>query len=65
MFDHLTLRRHRLSALSNGVLIGMGLVFTMSLVLSSSGNPVIPLVGIVAGVGLEVWQRSRIPKNPT
>ena len=64
MFDHLTLRRHRLSALSNGVLIGMGLVFTMSLGLSSV-IPVIPLVGIVAGVGLEVWQRSRIPKNPT
>jgi len=60
MFDDLTLRRHRLSALSNGVLIGMGLVFAISIGLAS----VIPLVGIVAGVGLEVWQRSRIPKSP-
>ena len=59
MFDNLTLRRHRLSALSNGVLIGMGIVFLLG-----TGPPVFPLLGIGAGVGLEVWQRSRIPKNP-
>ena len=56
MFDHHTLRRHRLSALANGVLVGIGIVFVLSGLFYG-------LVGIVAGVGLEFWHRSRIPKD--
>ena len=56
MFDHHILRRHRLSALANGVLIGVGIAFVLF-------GGLIGLVSVVAGVGLEFWHRSRIPKD--
>lgn len=52
-------RRHRLSALANGVLVGMGVFI---LLLGGAGG-LFGLVGIVAGVGLEVWQRNRVSKE--
>ena len=52
-------KRHRLSAAANGVLIGMGLFFGVFFGFSG----LIGLVGIVGGVGLEIWQRTRIPKD--
>ena len=62
MFDDRTLRRHRLSALSNGVLIGMGMFFVLAAI-SAGGPPIIGIVPVAAGVGIEIWQRSRIPKR--
>ena len=52
------IKRHRLSAVANGLLVGLGISFGVLFGL----NGLIGLVGIVAGVGLEFWQRSRIPK---
>jgi len=57
MFNDQFVRQHRLSALANGVLIGMGLFFILFGVL-------IGVVSMAAGIGLEVWQRRRIPKGP-
>ena len=54
--DDPLIRRHRLSALANGVLLGMGLFMVLF------GGP-IGVVGIVAGVGLEIWQRNRVSKE--
>ncbi len=56
MFDDLTLRRHRLSALANGILIGIGIAFVLF-------GGFIGIVSIGAGVGLEFWQRTRIPRQ--
>ncbi len=53
------IKRHRLSAVANGVLIGMGIFFGVFFGFSG----LIGLVGIIAGVGLEMWQRNRIPKG--
>ena len=55
MFDDTILKRHRLSGLANGVLIGMG-------VGSLLAGGVFGLILVVAGVGIEIWQRTRIPK---
>ena len=52
-------KRHRLSALANGVLVGMGLFI---LLLGGFGG-LFGIVGIVAGVGLEIWQRNRVSKE--
>ena len=52
-------KRHRLSALANGVLVGMGLFI---LLLGGLGG-LFGIVGIVAGVGLEIWQRNRVSKE--
>ncbi len=54
MFDDRILRRHRLSGLANGVLVGMGIVTAVT------GYGIIL---IAVGVGIEIWQRSRIPKG--
>ncbi|MBM3925270.1 MAG: hypothetical protein FJ320_04675 [SAR202 cluster bacterium] len=59
MYSDDFVRRHRLSGLANGVLIGMGLTF----VLYVEEVGLIGLVGLFAGVGLEIWQRRRIPKS--
>jgi len=59
MFSDDFVRRHRLSGLANGVLIGMGLTF--ALYVEEVG--LIGLVGVIAGTGLEIWQRRRIPKT--
>ena len=56
MFDHHILRRHRLAALANGVLIGVGIAFVLF-------GGLIGLVSVAAGVGLEFWHRSRILKD--
>ncbi len=56
MSDDQSLRRHRLSALANGILIGMGVFFVLI-------GGLVGLVSIAAGVGIEFWQRSRIPKQ--
>ncbi len=50
------IKRHRLSAVANGVLIGMGIFF--GIFFGFSG--LIGLVGIIAGVGMEFWQRNRV-----
>ena len=52
------IKRHRLSAAANGLLIGIGIFFGVFFGFSG----LIGLVGIAGGVGLEIWQRSRIPK---
>ena len=52
-------KRHRLSAAANGVLIGLGIFFGVFFGL----NGLIGLVGIIGGGGLEFWQRTRVPKN--
>ena len=52
-------KRHRLSAAANGVLIGMGIFFGVFFGFSG----LIGLVGIIAGVALEIWQRSRVPRD--
>jgi hypothetical protein len=57
MYSDDFVRRHRLSGLANGVLIGMGLTFVML-------GGLIGLVSIAVGVMLEFWQRRRIPKSP-
>ena len=54
MFDDQILRRHRLSALANGALIGLGIatvVFYFGIAL------------IIIGVAIELWQRSRISRQ--
>ena len=56
MFDHNLVKRHRLAALANGVLVGIGIAFVLF-------GGFIGLVSIAAGVGLEFWHRSRIPKD--
>ena len=53
-------KRNRLSAAANGVLIGMGIFF--GVFFGAAG--LVGLVGIVAGVGMELWQRSKIAKGP-
>ena len=50
------IKRHRLSAVANGALVGMGIFFVVY-------GGLIGVVGIVAGVGLELWQRSRVSKE--
>ena len=57
MFDDQFVRRHRLSGLANGVLIGMGVFFILF-------GALVGVISIAAGIGLEFWQRSRIPKEP-
>ncbi len=57
MFSDDFVRRHRLSGLANGILIGMGITFLLA------HNP-FGIVSIVIGVLLEYWQRKRIPKTP-
>ncbi len=52
-------KRHRLSAAANGVLIGMGIFFGVFFGFSG----LIGLVGIIGGVGMEFWQRNRVPKD--
>ena len=52
------IKRNRLSAVANGVLIGMGIFF--GIFFGFSG--LIGLVGIIAGVGMEFWQRNRVSK---
>ena len=56
MFDNNLVKRHRLAALANGVLVGIGIAFVLF-------GGFIGLVSIAAGVGLEFWHRSRIPKD--
>lgn len=56
MFDGNILKRHRLSGLANGVLIGMGLT-------SMLAGQAYGIILIVVGSGIEIWQRSRIPKS--
>ena len=58
MFDDRILRRHRLSGLANGVLIGMGIVGLMAGNAKGYG-----IILVAVGVGIEIWQRSRIPKG--
>ena len=53
-------KRHRLSGAANGVLVGMGIFFGVFFGFAG----LIGLVGIIGGVGMEIWQRSRIPKDP-
>lgn len=54
--DGTLVKRHRLSALANGVLLGMGILMVLY-------GGLIGIVGIVAGVGLEIWQRNRVSKE--
>ncbi len=58
MYDDQILKRHRLSALANGVLVGMGIIFLLF-------GSYIGAVSIIAGVGLEVWHRKRISRGLT
>jgi hypothetical protein len=57
MYSDDFVRRHRLSSLANGVLIGMGLTFVML-------GGLIGIVSIAVGIMLEFWQRKRIPRSP-
>ena len=54
MFDGRTVRRHRLSALANGALIGIGIV--------TLGFFGLGVIFIAVGAAIEIWQRSRIPR---
>ena len=55
------IKRERFSALANGVLVGMGIMMVLY-------GGLIGVVGIVAGVGLEIWAqrrlRSLLPQEP-
>ncbi len=55
MYDDQILKRHRLSALANGVLLGMGIIFVLYI-------SYIGAVSIIAGIGLEVWHRIKISR---
>lgn len=59
MFDSQTIRRQRLSALSNGVLIGLGIA---TLLIGGASSLMLSLVPVAAGVGIEFWQRRRLPR---
>ncbi len=53
MFDAKMVKRHRLSGLANGALIGMG----VSLI---SVGELFGLIFIAIGAGIEIWQRKRL-----
>ena len=52
MFDEQMVKRHRLSGLANGALIGMG----VSLIWANGFG----LIFIAIGAGIEIWQRRRL-----
>ena len=57
------LRRNRMSALINGIIIGMGVNFvtTTYFFYEQIYSPALAMVLI--GVGLEIWQRRRLSKK--
>lgn len=55
--DNDEIRYQKLGSVANGVLIGIGIIFILP-------GAWIGIVSIVAGVGLEIWKRSRIGDRP-
>ena len=57
------LKRNRVSALINGIIIGMGVNFitTTYFFYNQIYSPALAMV--IIGVGLELWQRRRLSKN--
>lgn len=57
------IKRNRVSALINGIIIGMGVNFitTTYFFYNQIYSPALAMV--IIGVGLELWQRRRLSKN--
>ncbi len=57
------IKRNRMSALINGIIIGMGVNFitTTYFFYNQVYSPALAMV--IIGVGLELWQRRRLSKN--
>ena len=55
------IKRHRMSAMWNGVVIGMG--FAWLLLLLPVGNP-IGIIPLALGIFMEVTQRKRLKRAP-
>ena len=57
------IKRNRISALINGIIIGMGVNFitTTYFFYNQIYSPALAMV--IIGVGLELWQRKRLSKN--
>lgn len=55
------IKRHRMSAMWNGVVIGMG--FAWLLLLLPVGNP-IGVIPLALGIFMEVTQRKRLKRAP-
>ena len=56
MFELHIVKRHRWSALLNGVVIGFGIVSIMS-------GAFVGILPLAVGVGIEVWQRNRLSSS--
>ena len=59
MLHHI--KRHRWTAMWNGVVIGMGAFMTLAAV--SGGAPPLGIIPLALGIGLEVMHRKRLDKQ--